>query len=436
MKHIFATILLLIMLFPAGVSAQGETVEAPPVIDLASSEVSPDIKLAITAVIQRLRRIDTPIQGAVFDPAGQHKVGESGFNFDGFDATGIAITGYTASMLESDKAMAILEGIILFKDFLGRRAGTYFCLQYIASRDGISIVKSVATGLPPDFPRVESFLIAEDTLKANIAELKSFADYYLFVLENAEPMTYGPDEKDTGDKEKYFIITFSKDRLFEESDLKMKVMDKPSQRGKVIAKPVYLSDSGWRFIIAGGKFRPGSKSSKFYVTVIYNQEPKGHLPSIVVGEFENVKEEYVVEPAAFEAQATPAPAAQPAPQPAPQPAAPAPPPVPQPATQPAPPPPPPAPAPQVQQPVAQPAPATAVEGPLASGTAFLNPIFPEDVTLIQKRLQKLGYYNGPIDMEFGPLTKKGLDRYAVRNGFPPGQWSLDLQKTLFKGTGL
>jgi hypothetical protein len=39
-------------------------------------------------------------------------------------------------------------------------------------------------------------------------------------------------------------------------------------------------------------------------------------------------------------------------------------------------------------------------------------------------------------MEFGPMTKKGLDRFAVRNGFPPNQWSLDLQKALFKGTGL
>ena len=68
--------------------------------------------------------------------------------------------------------------------------------------------------------------------------------------------------------------------------------------------------------------------------------------------------------------------------------------------------------------------------------AFLNPVFPDDVAIIQTRRTELGHYGGPIDRTFGSFTKKALDNFAVKNGFPKGQWSLDLQKALFRGTGL
>nr|WP_319582277.1 peptidoglycan-binding domain-containing protein [uncultured Pseudodesulfovibrio sp.] len=93
-------------------------------------------------------------------------------------------------------------------------------------------------------------------------------------------------------------------------------------------------------------------------------------------------------------------------------------------------------------PAMAPAPAPAMasaapaQGPLERGLAFLNPVFPDDVELIQKRLRELGIYKGPIDKRFGPQTKRSLDHYAVGQGFPKGQWSLGLQKALFQGTGL
>lgn len=442
MKRLLTATLLLLMLLP-GVARAQETADQPQVIDLAASEVPADIQFAIAAVLQRLRGLDTPIEGATYDPAGRHHVGESGFNYEGYDATGIAITGYTATMLDSGKASVILEGMMLFKDLLMRRTGVYFCAQYLADRNGILIQKSVTTGMAPAFPRVETYIIEEDALRSGMENMSTYQDYYLHVLENAEPMTYAPGGDSSGSREKYFIVTFCKDRIFEESDLKMEVTDKQPPKGKDVAKPVYLNDSGWRFMIAGGKFRPGSRSCKFHVTVTYKQDPKSYLPETVVGQFENVKEEFVLNEADYAAQPASASAPQQAPATAPVPA-PVPAPIPQPAPVPAPiPQPAPVPVPQPQAspqpaPTPAPAPATApaMEGPLATGSAFLNPIFPEDVTLIQKRLQALGFYNGPIDMEFGPLTKKGLDRFAVRNGFPPGQWSLGLQKKLFRGTGL
>ncbi len=72
--------------------------------------------------------------------------------------------------------------------------------------------------------------------------------------------------------------------------------------------------------------------------------------------------------------------------------------------------------------------APSTDGPLGAGRAFLNPVFPEDVKVMQVRLKELGYYKGKIDQNFGPLTKQALDNFAVKYGFPKGQWSLGVQK--------
>jgi len=403
-------------------------VAAPPVIPLKKAQTPDDIKLVSAALIERLRGGTVAVEHVFFDPAGKHAVGETGFDYDGFGVKNLAITGYETTLLQKGVAQATLEGIILFTDIINRRAGVYFAAQYIVTQNDITITKSVVVGIPPDFPRVETFFVAEDLFKKAASGLKSYADYYLFALENAEPMTYGPGEEKTGANKKYFIMTFCKDRLFQESILTMAVTDKPYMAGNKIAKPVYINDSGWRILIAGGKFRPGSRSSKFYVGISYKQDPTSHLPSVVVGEFHNIKRELN---APVEAAPAPAPApapikAAPAPAPAPAPikAAPAPAPAPAPIRAA------PAPVKAAPAPAAQP-----VEGSLGAGKAFLNPIFPEDVRIIQVRLQNLGYYKGSIDQNFGPLTKRALDAFAVKHNFPKGQWSLGLQKALFKGTG-
>ena len=366
-------------------------VEAPEVIPLKKSQTPDDIKLVSAALIERLRGGIVAVENVSFDLNGRYAFGETGFNYDDFDVHNLAITGYVTTLLEPGVAQALLEGIILFKDSINRRAGVYFAAQYVVTQKNITINKAVVAGIPPDFPRVETYFIPEKPFKAAAANLKNYVDYYLFAIENAEPMTYGPGEKKTGTNQKYFIMTFCKDRLFQESSLEMKVTSKPNMGGKKLADPVYINDSGWRIIIAGGKFRPGSASSKFYVGISYKQDPSSHLPSVVVGEFHNVKKEAGTGQQAVASQAASA---------------------------------------------AQAAASQSAEGPLAAGKAFLNPVFPEDVEVIQIRLKNLGLYKAKIDRDFGPLTKKALDSFAIKNGFPKGQWSLDLQKALFKGTGL
>jgi hypothetical protein len=367
-----------------------KNVPAPQVIPAAPEQKLDDIKLVSAALIERLRGGRISVENVTLDPNGQHSVGELDFDYDGFDVKNVAVTGYITAELEPGKVQAMLEGVILFKDVINRRAGVYFCTQYIVTRTNINITKSVVAGIPPDFPRVETYFIPEKKFKEAASSLTSYADYYLFAIENAEPMTYGEGESKIGLTGDYYILAFCKDRIYQEASLAMKITDRPYGAGKKLGEGICINDSGWRILVAGGKFAPGSSRFKFYVGVTYKQEAESHLPEVVVGEFLNVKKPYA--PAAQATASAPAgPAAA--------------------------------------------ASAPSGEGPLASGARFLNPVFPEDVEVIQIRLHELGLYNYKIDRDFGPLTRKALDTFNQRHGLPKGQWSLGVQKELFKGTG-
>ncbi|BDQ38374.1 hypothetical protein SYK_27340 [Pseudodesulfovibrio nedwellii] len=404
-------------------------VQTPEVIPVKQEQAPDDIKLVTSALLERLRGGKIAVENVTFDPAGRHAVGEKEFDYEGFDVQNVAVTGYETTVLNQGEVLVMLEGVFLFKDVINRRAGVYYAAQYVVTKRSVNITKSVVVGIPPDFPRVETFFVKEKTFKAVASTLTSYMDYYLFAIENAEPMTYGEDGSRTGIKSKYFIMTFCKDRLFQESSLAMKVTSRAYGAGTKLADAISINDSGWRILIAGGEFTPGSSKSRFYVGVTYKQDPTGYLPAVVVGEFANVKKDRTEAPpapvAAVAAPAAPA-TASPAPAsvaaPAPAIAAPAP------AMA--------APAPAIAAPAPAAIQSAPTDGPLGAGRAFLNPVFPEDVKVMQVRLRELGYYKGKIDQNFGPLTKQALDNFAVKYGFPKGQWSLGVQKALFKGTGL
>ncbi|AMK09694.1 MAG: peptidoglycan-binding protein [Pseudodesulfovibrio sp.] len=403
-KYNLSLLPLLCGLILAGCVASTTTLTPPPpkvvptpqVVPPAPAQKLDDIKLVSAALIERLRGGRISVDNVTLDPNGQHAVGELEFNYDGFDVKNVGVTGYITAELAPGKIQAMLEGVILFKDIINRRTGVYFCTQYIVTQGHINITKSVVAGIPPDFPRVETFFIPEDKFKAAASSLLNYTDYYLFAIENAEPMSYGEGESKTGLTGNYYIMTFCKDRIYEEASLNMKVTEKPFGAGKTLADAISINDSGWRILIAGGKFAPGSSRYKFYVGVNYKQDAGGYLPEVVVGEFHNTKREY--NPQAAAAQAAPA-ATQTAP-----------------ATQ-------------------APAPAQSGEGPLALGQQYLNPVFPADVEIIQIRLKDLGLYTGKIDRDFGPLTRKALDAFNQQHGLPKGQWSMGVQKALFQGTG-
>jgi len=373
-----------------------KVVETPVVKPVKKAQSPDDIKLVTATLIERLRGSRVAVDNVTMDPNGQHAVGELSFSYAGFDVKNVAVTGYVVNVIEPGMAMVVLEGVILFKDVINRRAGVYFATQYIVTQQGINITKSVMAGVPPDFPRVETFFVPQKKLREAGGKLVSYTDYYLFAIENAEPMTYGAEGKKSGKNSDYYVMTFCKDRVFQESSLTMKITSKPYGAGKKLGEAISINDSGWRILIAGGKFSPGSSQNKFYVGVAYQQNPKGYIPEVVVGEFSNVKSD-ITTMVATTAPAAPVVAAQP--------------------------------------PAAEEAQIQPVEGPLANGEVYLNPLFPDDVEIIQIRLKNLGYYKGKIDKNYGPLTRAALNGFNKKHGFPKGQWNMGVQKALFKGTG-
>ena len=366
-------------------------VQAPVAIPVEQAKAPSDIELVSAALIERLRGGRISVDNVTLDPDGQHAVGELSFNYAGFDVQDVAVTGYVVNVIEPGKALVVLEGAILFKDVINRRTGVYFATQYIMDKNSVNITKSVMTGIPPDFPRVETFFVPQAKLKAAGGSLLTYTDYYLFAIENAEPMTYGEGRSKSGFKGEYYIMSFCKDRIFQESSLTMTVTSRPHGAGTKLAEAISINDTGWRILIAGGSFAPGSSMNKFHVGVAYQQNPGGYVPEVIVGAYSNVKQDTASLNAAAQREV-------------------------------------------VEQVATRPD--DSGEGPLARGDVYLNPIFPEDVEIIQVRLKELDLYTGNIDRNYGPLTKKALNAFNKQHGFPKDQWNVGVQKELFKGTGL
>ena len=367
-----------------------------------------------------------------------------------FETGKIILVGYanhgTGSRYDAD-----VTGVINLMDRSGRLTALQFAATYTVDGGNIRVNQCVAATASPPTALVEVFIVPMETFQTIPFEV--FSDWsalYRLAREHA----YTPPQTDAP-VGNYMVMSFLLNRLPLNAKFEAIVSDrktaKRSMDNAAKSQERYMDFQGWRVHMFAAKFSPTSSKDRFYINYYYTPGsgvPEKDRDRVQIARWDSKPEDkpqpaprpMVVEEApAPQAYAQPAPqsyaAPAPAPaQPAPQAYAPAP--APQPAPQayaPA------QPAPQsyaAPAPAAPAPPAPAVEGPLARGLAFLNPVFPDDVELIQKRLQQLGIYKGPIDKTFGPQTKRALDHYAVGQGFPKGQWSLGLQKTLFKGTGL
>jgi hypothetical protein len=390
-----AGLLLLILLFAAGacVSAgttgtKRETITVPGPVPLGEETVTPDIKLVAAAIIQKLRGADDRIVGVRFDPANMQAEAEPDFRFEGFKAVNLGITGYTAEVVGKTEVRAMLEGVILFQDVFERSASVFFSARYTVGPREILVAASRTVNIPNPVPRIETYMVPAEALKAMNGRLKTFTDYYVFAVQNAEPMTSQAGQCSVSPKGDYLIMGFCKDRLRPESDLEMKVSDKRSLSGKALLESVYIYDHGWRIMLAGGKFRPGSIANKFYIGIRYTIDPAQDDEAMTLALYQNKKMDR--EPAVVVAEASPA----------------------------------------------EPHAAPFAEGPLGSGTVFLDLTQPSDVMVIQKRFKALGLYAQVVDGAIGPGTRRAFDVFADQHGLQRGLWTVDMQKLLFQGSGL
>jgi len=361
---------------------------------LDERELAPDVKLVLAAVIERMRGNRHTVDGVVFSPGRPHDLTEDDFTYEGFDLKLIDLLGYEPERLSPNEADVRAAGLLHFKDAIGRKASTYFAVHYSVTRNKIVIEESAIAVIPPAYPRLEAYFVLQSAFaELQQDDLRNFADLYAYTRLSAEPMVPTDEERKereayekmslwkkvaagTKGRDDYYIIVFCMDRLASGSELKMTVSNTMGAVGQDLAEAVYRYEAGWRTMIAGGNFNPDSRSNHFYANVQYTLDPQGQTEPIMVGSFKNEKD---YSP------------------------------------------------PQVPEIMAQ------QQGdPIASGAVFLNPDSPQDATQIQNRLRQLGFFQGPVDGQFGEQSKNALSRFVAAGGIEEdGLWTLEVQKKLF-----
>jgi hypothetical protein len=390
--YLLGVLLLASGCLPAMTTPVAEPIQPPPVTPLREDQFSDDMKLVTAAVVERMRGSGRAVPGVTFAPSGVHEVEEADFHYENFYLAGMGVTAYAAGETRPGVVTAKLEGILNFKDLIDRSASVFFSAEYTVTRNGLVIANSAVLNLAPVAPVIETYFVPADRLKAARDRLTSYTDYYLFALDKAAPMTPEGSQGTTRPKDDYIIMAFCKDRLLPVSSLDMRVTANRGMHSRKVAETAYIYEQGWRIMLAGGEFRPGSAANRFYVNVEYLATPAPGAEPLLLATFENKK--------------LPAPTARSAP-PAPGPTAPAA------ATQTRP----------------------AAEGPLGSGTVFLDLTRPSDVKLIQQRFKELGLYTQAVDGAIGPGTRRAFDVFADRYNLQRGLWTIDMQKLLFQGSG-
>ncbi len=264
----------------------GDTVDIITPQPLELKQVSPDIKLVTAAIIGKMRGINKNVKYTSFDKKGKHHIKEK-FTYQGFYLTDLVVTNYSSEKIDRKQSLVTLEGVLRFSEPTSRRAGVIFGAKYKLAKKRITILESAVAPLSPAAPEVVTFFVPVKKLAASAKTLKTYMDYFMFAAENALPMTKGSNVDLPVFADKYLIMTFCLDRLDPQSQLTMKITDKLMGTKKVIAKPIYFNENGWRIMTAGGEFRAGMAKNKFYVQIEYTAQPGVDKKPVKLATYQN-----------------------------------------------------------------------------------------------------------------------------------------------------
>ncbi len=362
-----------------------------------------DIEMVCAGMLNKLRhRGETPF--VRFAPAAGQAIGKEPFDYEGFEAILTDITGFEAKKAEKNRVQGLLEGVFHFEDFTGRRASVYFAAKYYKTLEGITIEKAGVTTIAPLFPRVEAYFVPLEAFRKN-QKIHGYWEMYAFALENSLDMKPTKEETEAyqayqslsvwkklaGEgktkKKKLAVMIFCQDRLADVSRFEVTVSE--GGRENIIA-PSYINEDGWPIAIVAGEFVPDYWGATFDINVYYT--PEGGKAKLLIGRFSNQKDYN----------------------------------------------------PRQKQPrgknagkSATPTAGEKTEGPIAAGSVFLNPVVKPDAMIIQNRLAGLGYYKSKINGIFGKDTQNSIKKYKQDNGLKgQAMWDIQIQKALFKGSGL
>lgn len=397
MKYRFiALILLCATILPAAGLAQTASDSADPFPE--------DAVLALSSTVAQMR--GWPIEGlpVTLMPGGNFQFREKAFQYEGFNVSHVELLDL--KFLADNPLHRYMQAVIHFTDANGRLGLAQMAAEYaLYENQGIMLRNTAVWPVFTHGPRFEMYAVPLPLFEAAGKDIaKSYSKMYAFAQKNGA-------SSGSGD---FALMLFSKDRIEPNSRLEF-ILDDDANANSVsdsMADFALLNDNGWVVAVAQGPIKPGNMKDLLYVNIFATCahgkrmrtaafDTSMQQPAQASEPFQNPGQRKIAgqpnnQRAQQIEQATPQ-YQQHSPQ-------------------------------QVQQP-------KQTEGPLGQGRMLLNPIFPDHVQFIQLRLKDLGYYKGPIDMEFGKQTKQALGDFAQQRGMPRDQWSLDLQKTLFTGSG-
>lgn len=379
-----------------------------------------DVKMISAAVLNKLRHRQD-IQYVRMTPQAEQNLTKDGFDYRGFDTKLIDVTGFDVVAIDAQTVEGVVEGVLHFEDFVGRRASTYFAAKYQKTTKGYMVSQAGITIVPPHFPRVQAYFVPAVAFDRATRPFRGFWETYAFALANSYDMrptqaerqayeayqnlsSFKKKSKSKADdkKQELVVMVFCMDRLSEEAAFELKISEK--NKSKALLEPGYANENGWVTAVFSGLFELDSWDSPFEIEANYT--PQGRNEQLMIGKFFNQKD-YSAPKAAVAPVSAPAPAVSAPPAPAPAVAAPA-------------------PVMQANEP-----------GPVALGTVFLNPFLKLDARIIQKQLKVKGFYQGTIDGSFGKGSQTALRNFKKTNGLRDNAtWDLTTQKRLFAGSDL
>jgi len=273
----------------------GMEVRVPQRTALSKESLPAEVKLVCSAIVNKIRGKE-PTPHVRFYKKASHGTTPDDFHYEGFDIRRIDFTAMDLTRTEPDQSEGLVQGVLHFEDFVGRKSALFFIAEFMASPHGITIHRSNIVQLSPSFPEVEAFYVPFRKFMAAKSILHSYREFYAFALSNAlimEPteeeieayavyqnLSYWEKRDIVQEKEKMVVMVFCKNRLKETSRFEV-----AASRGNI--QPLYLKMEGWPVVLYGAEFVPDNWSKPFDVMAFY--VPEGHKKRYVVGRFTNQK---------------------------------------------------------------------------------------------------------------------------------------------------
>jgi hypothetical protein len=352
-------------------------------------ELPDHAKLAVAALLQQMRH--EAVTTAVFDAPGSHDIQES-FSYKGFAVSNVDIAKQILVKENSQAAIINLGGFVHFRDEAARGASVAFEMHYKVSKksdDLPVILKSYTSNVTPTYPLVAAFYIPAETFRKRAGALPdSFPAYLRFAQENAIDMSLGGMQEGITShmKQSLIVLIFCFDRLPPEALLDVTVDD-------YRVTPVEMDFNGWRILAVGGKGPLFTPSEPFFIDVYYFKRATAFFSREHIARFSSLQQDLQSgwRKALNQSKRGPDGVAR----------------------------------------------ALGAQGPIGKGLRLLDVRRYSDAVVVQTRLQELGYYKMRIDGDFGKGSRAALRNWTRDNlGRESEVLTLDIQKELFRGTGL